>query len=361
MTDEFFMSRALQIAKNAEGRTSPNPMVGAVVVREGRIISEGWHRKAGTPHAEVHALDAAGELAKNSALYVTLEPCSHFGRTPPCANKIVESGIKRVVVAIRDPNPKVSGRGIEILKAAGISVTEGILQDEAAKLNEVFFKWVTKKIPFVTSKFACSLDGKIATVAGESRGISCAESLKFTHRLRDISDAIMVGVGTILADNPSLTTRLETPGKNPIRIVADSFARTPPNAKIISDGQAKTIIAVTENAPPEKISALKNNGAEIITAGSGDKVDLKILMRTLAEREITSVLVEGGGNLHFSMLQAGLVDKIFAFVTPKIFGGKNAPSAVSGEGFKTFGDVVGLKNFSAEKLGEDILISGYTV
>ncbi len=361
MTDEFFMSRALQIAKDAEGRTSPNPMVGAVIVREGRIVAEGRHRKAGTPHAEVNAINAAGELAKNSTLYVTLEPCSHFGRTPPCANKIVETGIKRVVVAIRDPNPKVAGRGIEILKAAGISVTEGILRDEAEKLNEVFFKWVTKKIPFITSKFACSLDGKIATVAGESRGISCAESLQFTHKLRDISDAIMVGVGTVLADNPSLTTRLETPGKNPIRIVADSFARTPLDAKIISDGQAQTIIAVTENAPEEKIYALKNSGAEIITAGDGDKVDLKILMKKLAEREITSVLVEGGGTLHFALLQAGLVDKIFAFVTPKIFGGQNAPSAVSGEGFKTFNDAVKLKNFSAEKLGEDILISGYVI
>ena len=290
-------------------------------------------------------------------MYVTLEPCSHFGRTPPCANKIVESGISKVFVAMKDPNPKVAGKGIEILKSAGISVEVGILEDEAKKLNEVFLKWVTKKIPFVTSKFACSLDGKIATVGGESQWISCEESRKFTHHLRDISDGIMVGVGTVLADNPSLTTRIEN-GKNPVRIVVDSMAKTPLDSKIICDGQAKTILAVTKNAPPEKISALKNFGVEIIQT-DGEKVDLKFLMQKLAEREITSVLVEGGGTLHFSMLKENLVDKIFAFVAPKILGGKNSLTAVEGEGFEKLSDAVKLKNLSAEKIGEDILISGY--
>lgn len=357
MTDENFMREALRIAKNSEGRTSPNPMVGAVIVREGKIIAEGWHRKAGTPHAEIHALNMAGELAKNSAMYVTLEPCSHFGRTPPCANKIVESGISKVFVAMKDPNPKVAGRGIEILKSAGIEVEVGILEDEAKKLNEVFLKWVTKKIPFVISKFACSLDGKISTVGGESQWISCEESRKFSHHLRDISDGIMVGVGTVLADNPSLTARIEN-GKNPVRIVVDSLARTPLDSKILRDGQAKNIFAVTKNAPSEKISALKNLGAEIIET-DGEKVDLKFLMEELAKREITSVLVEGGGTLHFSMLKENLVDKIFAFVAPKILGGKNALTAVEGAGFEKLSDAVQLKNLSAEKIGEDILISGY--
>ena len=357
MTDEDFMREALRIAKNSEGRTSPNPMVGAVIVQNGKIIAEGWHRKAGTPHAEIHALNMAGKLAKNSTMYVTLEPCAHFGRTPPCAYKLVRAGISKVFVAMEDPNPKVAGYGIEILRESGIEVEVGLLEDEAKKLNENFLKWITKKIPFVTSKFACSLDGKIATVGGESKWISCEESRKFSHHLRDISDGIMVGVGTVLADNPSLTTRIEN-GKNPVRIVVDSMARTPINSKIICDGEAKTILAVTKNAPPEKIFALKNLGIEIIET-DGEKVNLKFLMQELAKREITSVLVEGGGTLHFSMMKENLVDKIFAFVAPKIFGGKNSLTAVEGEGFEKISDAVKLKNFSAEKIGEDILISGY--
>ena len=358
MSDEIFMREALRIAHNAEGRTSPNPLVGAVVVRDGKIIAEGWHRQAGTPHAEIHALNMAGNLAKGSTLYVTLEPCSHFGRTPPCAQAIVNAGIKKVVAAMSDPNPKVAGRGFEILRAAGVEVEVGLLEDEARKLNEVFIKWVTKNLPFITLKFACSLDGKIATSTGESQWISCEASRKFTHHLRDINDAILVGVGTILKDNPSLTTRL-VEGKNPVRVIVDSNARTPLDSKVVTDKSARTIIATTSNAPPEKISALKNLGVEIIFAGDGERVDLKILMRTLAEREITSVLVEGGGTIHFSMLKENLVDKIFAFVAPKIIGGKNSLTAVEGVGFEKLSDAVNLKNFTAEKLGEDILISGY--
>ncbi|MBO4779576.1 MAG: bifunctional diaminohydroxyphosphoribosylaminopyrimidine deaminase/5-amino-6-(5-phosphoribosylamino)uracil reductase RibD [Selenomonadaceae bacterium] len=352
------MREALRIARNAEGRTSPNPLVGAVIVREGKIIAEGWHRQAGTPHAEIHALNMAGELAKGATLYVTLEPCSHFGRTPPCARAIVEAGIKRVVAAMKDPNPQVAGRGFEILQSAGIEVEVGILEEEARKLNEVFLKWVTRKLPFVTLKFACSLDGKIATVNGESQWISGEESRKFGHHLRDINDAILVGAGTVLADDPSLTTRL-VEGKNPVRVIVDSNARTPLDSKVVTDKSARTIIAVTSNAPYEKISALKSHGVEIITAGDGERVNLEILMRELANRELTSVLVEGGGTIHFSMLEAGLVDKIFAFVAPKIIGGKNALTAVEGAGFEKLSDAVELENFTATKLGEDILIRGY--
>ncbi len=359
MTDEIFMSEALKIARNAEGRTSPNPLVGAVIVNGGRIIAEGWHRKAGTPHAEIHALNMAGELAKGATMYVTLEPCSHFGRTPPCANRIVESGVKRVVVAMTDPNPLVAGRGIEILRAAGIAVDVGILENDARRLNEVFIKYITKKIPFVTAKFASSLDGKIATVSGESQWISGEKSRAFTHHLRDISDGIMVGVGTVLADNPSLTTRLEN-GKNPVRIVIDSRARTPLDAKILTDKLTETIIAVTANAPAEKISALENAGAKIIVAGDGERVDLKILMAELAKLEITSILLEGGGTLNFSMIRAGLVDKVYAFIAPKILGGKNALTPVEGAGFEKLLDAVILTNLQAEKIGDDILISGYT-
>ena len=273
MNEEKFMREALRIAKNAEGRTSPNPMVGAVIVRDEKIIAEGWHRKAGTPHAEIHALNMAGDLAKDSTLYVTLEPCSHFGRTPPCANAIVNAGIKKVVIAMTDPNPKVAGRGIEILKNAGIEVEVGILEDQARRLNEVFIKWITTQKPFVTLKTAMSLDGKIAAATGQSQWITSEESRRKVHQLRDINDAIMVGIGTVLADNPSLTTRIDG-GKNPIRIIVDSQLRTPINANVIVDGQAKTIIATTKNAPAEKFDALKKFGVEIIFCGDDRKVDL---------------------------------------------------------------------------------------
>ena len=354
------MREALRIAHHAEGRTSPNPLVGAVVVRDGKIVAQGWHRKAGTPHAEIHALNMAGELARGATLYVTLEPCSHFGRTPPCARAIVDAGIKKVVAAMSDPNPKVAGRGFEILRSAGVEVEVGLLEAEAHKLNEIFIKWVTKNLPFVTLKFACSLDGKIATASGESQWISCEASRKFTHHLRDINDAILIGVGTILADNPSLTTRL-VEGKNPIRVIVDSKARTPLNSKVVTDKSARTIVAVTENVPLEKISALKNLGVEIITAGNAERVDLKILMCELAAQEITSVLVEGGGTIHFSMLKENLVDKVLAFVAPKIIGGQNSLTAVEGAGFVKLSDAVKLKNFTAQNLGDDILISGYVL
>ncbi len=355
MTDEFFMREALRLAKNAEGRTTPNPLVGAVVVKDNRIISAGWHRQAGTPHAEVHALNMAGELARGATIYVTLEPCSYFGRTPPCVDKIIFAGIERVVAATVDPNPKVAGRGIKILRDAGITVDVGILEDEARKLNEVFFKWVTKNLPFVTMKFAASLDGKIATVTGESQWISCEESRKFVHHLRDINAGIMVGVNTVLIDDPRLTARIDG-GKNPVRIVVDSLARTPLDAKVICDDSAETIIAVTKNAAAGKLSALRNSGAEIIMAGEGPKVDLEILMRELAAREITSVLLEGGGTLNFAMLEAGLVDRVYTFIAPKILGGKNAPTAVEGAGFKSLSDAVQFKNISVEKIGNDVLI-----
>ncbi len=359
MTDEIYMREALKIAANAKGRTSPNPMVGAVIVRDNRIIAEGWHRRAGTPHAEIHALKMAGDLAYGSTLYVTLEPCSHFGRTPPCANAIVESGIKRVVAAMSDPNPKVAGQGFEILKNAGIEVEVGVLESEARKLNENFLKWITTGRPFVTLKTAMSLDGKIATSIGQSKWITCDESRKKVHELRDVHDAILVGIGTVLADNPSLTTRLETGGKNPVRVIVDSNARTPLISKVVTDNQALTIIAVTKNAPAEKVDALKKLGVEIIVAGDGTKVDLSTLMNELAKREIISIFVEGGGTLNFSMLRESLVDKVYAFIAPKLIGGQEALTAVEGEGFQQLNEAVTLKNIHTEMIGSDILIFGY--
>ena len=360
MTDKEYMQEALRIAANAKGRTSPNPMVGAVIVKDGRIIAEGWHRQAGTPHAEVHALNMAGELAKGSTLYVTLEPCSHFGRTPPCANAIINAGIKRVVCAMTDPNPKVSGNGMKILKDAGIEVAVGICEDEARRLNEVFLKWITTNKPFVSLKCAMSLDGKIATSTGQSQWITSEKSRRRVHELRDIHDAIMVGIGTVLADNPSLTTRIEG-GKNPIRVIVDSQARTPINSNVITDGQAKTIIAVSKNASNDKVNAFKKAGVEIIIAGNSERVDLNILMNELASREITSILVEGGGTLNFSLLEAGLVDKVYAFIASKIIGGRDALTSVEGEGFKNLNEALNLRDVTTEMIDNDILITGYTI
>ena len=357
MNDEIYMNEALKIAANARGRTSPNPLVGAVIVKDNRIIAEGWHRQAGTPHAEINALNMAGDLAKDSTLYVTLEPCSHFGRTPPCANAIVNAGIKKVVIAMTDPNPKVAGRGIEILKNFGIEVEIGILEEQARRLNEVFIKWITTQKPFVTLKTAMSLDGKIATATGQSQWITSEESRRKVHELRDINDAIMVGIGTVLADNPSLTTRIDG-GKNPIRIIVDSQLRTPINANVIVDGQAKTIIATTKNAPTDKVEALKKSGVEIIFCGDDRRVDLNILMNELASREITSIFVEGGGTLNFSLLENHLVDKFFAFIAPKIIGGREALTSVEGDGFSDLNKAINLKNITTEMIGEDILISG---
>ena len=358
MTDEIFMREALNAAAHARGRTSPNPMVGAVVVRDGRIVAIGWHRQAGTPHAEVHALNMAGELARGSTLYVTLEPCSHFGRTPPCVDAIINAGIKRVVAAMSDPNPKVAGRGFERLRSAGIDVTVGVLENEARRLNEVFLKWITTGLPFVMMKTAMTLDGKIATSTGQSKWITSSSARRRVHEWRNEYDGIMVGIGTVLADNPSLTARLDIPSRNPIRIIVDSRARTPLDANVVIDGQSKTIIAVSAPAPKKNIDALMERGVEIIIAGDGEHVDLKLLMRELATREITSVMVEGGGTLNFGLLSAGLVDRINAFIAPKVIGGRTALTAVEGEGFPSLDSAVELIEVETEMIGGDILISG---
>ena len=360
MTDTYYMQEALRIAANAGGRTSPNPLVGAVIVKDGRIIAEGWHRQAGTPHAEIHALNMAGDLAKGATLYVTLEPCSHFGRTSPCTNAIVDAGIKRVVAAMSDPNPKVAGRGFQILKDSGVEVEVGLCEDEARKLNEIFLKWITTGKPFVTLKTAMSLDGKIAAVTGQSKWITSEASRQRVHRLRDAHDAIMVGIETVLKDNPLLTTRIDN-GKSPVRIVVDSKARTPIISNVVTNQQAKTIIAVTGNAPKERVNALEKSGIEVLTAGNGERVDLNILMNELAEREITSVLLEGGGTLNFAMLEAGLVDKVCAFIAPKIIGGRNALTSVEGDGFENLNDAIKLRDITTEMIDNDILITGYTI
>ena len=356
--DEIFMREALRIARNGLGRTSPNPMVGAVIVKDDRIIAEGWHRKAGELHAERNALIQAGDLAKNSTMYVTLEPCSHYGRTPPCANALVDAGISRCVVAMKDPNPKVAGRGIEILRNAGIEVEVGICESESRKLNEVFLKWITTGLPFVALKFAETLDGKIANRNRDQIQISSAESNRKVHELRDTFDGILVGIETVLNDNPSLTTRLEDRiGKNPTRIILDSKLRIPLDAQVL-DEKSKTIIATTESADEKKFDILKKfpNVEVIISENDSGRINLEKLFRNLASREITSILVEGGGTVNFSLLEKNLVDKIFAIIAPKILGGSNSPTSIDGTGFFKS---LHLSSVSTELIGGDIWIEGY--
>ncbi len=363
MEDREYMLMALDLAAAALGRTSPNPMVGAVVVRDGVIVGKGYHARAGTPHAEVLALKEAGDRAAGSTLYVTLEPCCHHGRTGPCTEAVIEAGVKRVVAAMADPNPLVAGKGLVRLKAAGLEVDCGVLEEEAQRLNEVFIKYITTGLPFVVMKAAMSLDGKIATRAGDSRWITGPEAREYGHRLRDRYDAIMVGVNTVLADNPSLTTRLPGGGRDPVRLVLDSMARTPPGSRVINRSSvAPTIIVTTGLAPRDRVRALEEAGAEVlpVQAGAGGgRVDMIELMRALAGREITSVLIEGGGQVHASALAAGVVDKVAWFIAPKLIGGREAPGPLAGRGAERLSDAALIERVSVSGMGNDIYIEGY--
>ncbi|AQS59475.1 bifunctional diaminohydroxyphosphoribosylaminopyrimidine deaminase/5-amino-6-(5-phosphoribosylamino)uracil reductase RibD [Desulforamulus ferrireducens] len=361
--DRHYMQLALGLAEKARGRTSPNPMVGAVLVKDGEVVGQGFHAKAGSAHAEVVALADAGEKARGATAYVTLEPCCHYGRTGPCTEALIKAGVVRVVAAMTDPNPLVAGKGLAILKKAGLEVKCGVLEEEAKRLNEVFIKYITTKRPFVVLKAATSLDGKIATATGESKWITGEAARAYGHRLRDSYDAIMVGVNTILTDDPSLTARLpEGRGKDPIRIILDSYARTPTGAKILlQESAAHTIVATTEAAPVERRASLMAAGAEVlIVPGTGPGVDLNKLMEMLGEKQITSILIEGGGKVNGSALAAGIVDKVAWFIAPKIIGGDAAPGPVRGEGVATLRDATQLYDVEVQRLGEDILLTGYT-
>ncbi|MBP5201035.1 MAG: bifunctional diaminohydroxyphosphoribosylaminopyrimidine deaminase/5-amino-6-(5-phosphoribosylamino)uracil reductase RibD [Schwartzia sp.] len=360
LDEERYMREALRLALNGRGRTSPNPMVGAVLVKGGRIVGAGWHRKAGTEHAEVHALRMAGDLARGATLYVTLEPCSHTGRTGPCAKALIEAGVRRVVAAMEDPNPLVHGKGFQMLREGDVEVSCGLLEEEARRLNEAFVVWVTEKRPFVTLKMAMTLDGKTATAGGESKWITGEAARLRGHVLRDENDAILVGIRTVLADRPSLTTRLpEGNGKNPLRVILDSKARTPLDTPMLKDGAAPVLIATTESAPEENLRRLREAGAEILTAGKGASVDLPILLRKLRERNICSLLVEGGSTVHFSFLSAGLADKVYAFIAPMLVGGRDAVPAVGGDGFSRLADAARLENICVEQMNGDFCIVGY--
>ncbi|MEE8637884.1 MAG: bifunctional diaminohydroxyphosphoribosylaminopyrimidine deaminase/5-amino-6-(5-phosphoribosylamino)uracil reductase RibD [Candidatus Margulisiibacteriota bacterium] len=358
--DLKFMRDVLSLAKSAEGRTAPDPLVGAVLVKDGRIISMGYHGEVTTPHAEEWAIQKAGKNARGAILYLNLEPCCHYGNNPPCTDLIIGSGIKKVVASMKDPNPLVNGKGFRSLKRHGIKVRVGLFEKEATKLNEVFIKYITTKKPFVVLKSAMTIDGKIATRTGASRWVASLTSRKYAHHLRNIYDAILVGEGTVLIDNPKLTVRLVKRIKNPIRIVLDAYARTPLRANVLNTRGAKTIIVVGPKAPKKKVRALENKGAEILrlSAPKG-KIDLKALMRKLGKRQITSLLIEGGGEVNASFFESGLVDKAIFVVSPKIFGGRDAKTPVEGEGIKLPKQAICLKNTHLEQAGEDILVTGY--
>jgi diaminohydroxyphosphoribosylaminopyrimidine deaminase / 5-amino-6-(5-phosphoribosylamino)uracil reductase len=358
--DHYYMKMALDLAASAKGRTNPNPIVGAILVKDGVIVGSGLHRKAGEPHAEVHAFRMAGEHAEGATLYVTLEPCSHFGKTPPCANLVKESNVARVVVAMQDPNPQVAGRGIGLLREAGIEVEVGVLEEEARILNERFVHNMVSRTPFVISKVAMTLDGKIAAYNGHSKWITGEESRHNVHLLRNEVDAILVGIGTVLADDPMLTTRLATGGKSPIRVVLDSDLKTPLEAKIMDTTEAKTLIVAKEGADQAKAKVLEEKGIEIIyVPKTNSGLDLAELLNKLYEKGVTDLLVEGGSEINGSFLRAGLINKYFIYVAPKILGGRDSLAPFTGDNVESMDEALNVTIHSVENFGEDILITAY--
>ncbi|MFH1997029.1 MAG: bifunctional diaminohydroxyphosphoribosylaminopyrimidine deaminase/5-amino-6-(5-phosphoribosylamino)uracil reductase RibD [Candidatus Omnitrophota bacterium] len=361
-TDTEYMARALKLARRADGMTSPNPCVGAVVVRKNRIVGSGYHRKAGTTHAEKIALDEAGSRARGATLYVTLEPCDHYGRTPPCTEMIIRSGIQEVVIAMIDPNPTNRGSGVRRLKKSGIRVDSGILRDEAEALNRPYIKFITKKIPFVTLKMAQSLDGKIASRTGDSRWITGERSRKTAHGLRAKADAIAVGVGTVLKDDPLLTVRgaRKRSEKIPVRVVVDSSLRTPLNSRIVRTSKKyPVVIAVGTAAQKRKIEMFEKKGVSvIILPKKGAGLSLRALLRELAQRGVMHLLVEGGGELAASFIAERLVDRVRFYIAPKIVGGRDAVTSVEGDGVACVASAVPIRNMTVRRIGGDIVVDG---
>jgi diaminohydroxyphosphoribosylaminopyrimidine deaminase/5-amino-6-(5-phosphoribosylamino)uracil reductase len=358
INDEFYMRIALQLAHSATGQTGVNPMVGCIVVKDGAVVGMGAHLRMGTEHAEVHALNMAGANAAGSTVYVTLEPCSHHGRTPPCSDRLILEKVARVVVACTDPNPRVAGTGIAKMREQGIEVRLGIMEREAIDLNEKFNKYITTRLPFVSLKTASTLDGKIASKSGDSQWITNEQSRAYVHTLRHQHQAIMVGVDTVVSDNPQLTTRLSVSGLNPIRIIVDSTLRTPPSANAFRQA-GRTIVLTTSQAPQDQAALLREAGAEIVVAGDGPKVDLLEALRLLGEQEIGSIMLEGGGRLNGGMLEQKLIDKCYLFYAPKIIGGDNAPGNFSFDGFAKMSEAVWLDRVKLEQFGHDFCLIGY--
>lgn len=362
MNDRFYMERALELAKRGYGRTSPNPLVGAVVVQGDEIVGEGWHAMYGGPHAEVHALEAAGERAKNATIYVSLEPCNHHGKTPPCTEAIIRSGIKRVVLAMKDPNPKAAG-GIERLQKAGIEVTSGICEKEARKLNAPFIKMVEKGLPWVVLKSAMTLDGMVATKTGDSKWVTGDAARLWCHEhLRQRLDAILVGSGTVRADNPSLTCRLpDGGGRDPLRIILSSSLDLDPEFNVF-DGKsgAETLLVCRSGMDPEKKKPFLSKGARILEIPRDEEgcLDLEILMKQLGSMGIQSLLIEGGAKVAASSLQKRIVDSLVFFYAPKILAGEGTP-VFSGKGPRLMSESIEIRDMEVFKIGDDLRVEGY--
>lgn len=357
--DKKWMEYCLELAEKGRGYTSPNPIVGAVIVKDGEIMGKGWHKCFGGPHAEINAINDACQDVTGATMYVTLEPCSHYGKTPPCVLEIIRHKLAKVVIGMIDPNPLVSGRGVAVLADNGIPVITGVMEEDCRKVNEVYIKFITTGLPFVVMKTAMTLDGKIATYTGDSKWVTDQDSRNLVHRLRHGLSGIMVGVETVINDNPMLTARI-TGAKNPIRIIGDSRCRTPLDANVLSTENGRCIIAATEKAPRERIEALMDRGAEIIFVKSREgHVDLKDLMIKLGEQNVDSVLLEGGGEINFSALDQGVVDKVVAFISPKFVGGREAKTPVEGPGISQMSKGISLTDIKVTGIGNDFMIEGY--
>ncbi len=360
--DTRLMRLCLGLACRGEGQTSPNPLVGAVITRAGRIVGKGYHQRVGEPHAEIEAIKDAGKTTSGAEMWINLEPCDHRGRTGPCTEAIINSGIKRVILGMEDPNPRVKGKGIAKLRKNGIEVKVGLLEDECRRLNEGYAKFICTRTPWVILKVAASLDGKTATRAGQSRWISGEKALSYVHRLRNKMDGILVGVDTIIKDDPLLTTRLHgKKGRDPVRIVVDSKLRVPLTSRVLNlQSEAITIVATTDRALPRKHRKLEQMGAKVlvITQDNG-RVDLPSLMKEIGALNITSLLIEGGSTINASALSSGIVDKVICFYAPRIIGGKQSPGMVGGNGVETLEQAVSLEDLRVRRLGEDVLIEGY--
>ncbi len=355
------MERALRLARKGAGWVNPNPMVGAVLVKDGQVIGEGFHEFFGGPHAEVHAIKNATGSPEGATLYVTMEPCSHYGKTPPCTDLIVSGKLAKVVIGMQDPNPAVNGTGIEYLRSHGIEVVQGVKEAECKVLNEAFIKHISTGMPFVVLKTAMTLDGKIATVSNASRWITGDASRKLVHRMRQELSAVLVGVDTVIYDNPLLNIRLRGRSwKNPLKVIADTRARIPLDAAVLTNDPQLTIVATTDLSEPAKRKDLERLGVQVLMCPvRNGVVDLEYLLKALGTMGVDSVMIEGGSTLAYSALQNGLVDKVVSFIAPKILGGKKAPTPVGGEGIGTMEEALQLRDLSVRKVGEDLMVTGY--
>jgi diaminohydroxyphosphoribosylaminopyrimidine deaminase/5-amino-6-(5-phosphoribosylamino)uracil reductase len=358
-TDESWMQRALELAERGRGYVEPNPLVGALVVRDGRLIGEGWHQRYGQAHAEVHALAAAGEAARGATLYVTLEPCCHHGKTPPCTDAVLRAGVRRVVAAMPDPFPAVKGKGVDLLRAAGVAVEVGVCEAEARRLNAPYLKLLATGRPYVHAKWAMTLDGKIATRSRDSRWISNEESRRRVHQLRGRMDAVLVGIGTALADDPQLTARPPGP-RTAVRVVLDSKGRLPPDGRLASSTCQAPVLVATAAALPENIAELQEHGCEVLALpGADGRVDVGALLAEMGRRRYSNVLVEGGGGVLGSFRDAGAIDEVHVFIAPRLAGGAEAHSAMAGRGVAKIAEALRLAEWRFEDVAGDLYVHGW--